>query len=93
MPFWSIDCTAPCVMRSISVENFWPCAPKVLRNTPVFSSSTRLQIVAALVDVGGQFLRLGGEAARDLGADAEQRALHFAGILLQRGGDAGRDGA
>ena len=28
-------------MRSISVENFWPCAPNVLRNTPVFSSSTR----------------------------------------------------
>ena len=40
-PFASIDCTALWVMRSISVENFCPCAPNVLRNTPVFSSSTR----------------------------------------------------
>ena len=42
-PLASIDCTAPCVMRSISVENFCPCVPKVERNTPVFSSSTRLR--------------------------------------------------
>jgi len=44
-PFASIACTALCVMRSSSVENLWPCAPKVLRNTPVFSSSTRLRSV------------------------------------------------
>ena len=60
-PFASIDCTALWVMRSISVENFCPCAPNVLRNTPVFSSSTRLQIVAALIDVGGELLGLRGE--------------------------------
>ena len=47
-----------------------------------------LEVGAALVDVRGQFLGLGGDAARDLGADAEQRALDLAGVLLQRGGHA-----
>src|ERR1043165_8483068 len=39
----------------------------------------------------GQLLGLGGEAARDLGGDAEQRPFHLAGILLQCGGHPGRD--
>ncbi len=50
-----------------------------------------LQVGAALIDVRGQFFGLGGETARDFGADAEQRALHLAGILLQRSGHARGD--
>ena len=49
------------------------------------------QVVATLIDVGGQLFGLRRHAARDLGAHAEQRAFHLAGILLQCRGHSGRD--
>ena len=93
MPFWSIDCTAPVrdaldlgrELLTLRAEGAEEHAGLLVQHA--------LQVVAALVDVGGQLLGLGGEAARDLGADAEQRTLDLAGILLQRRRDAGRDRA
>ena len=60
------------------------------RKAPLRSSSMRASSSLRWVSVGGQLLGLAADAADDLGAHAEQRALHFAGILRDDLADAGR---
>ena len=89
-PLASIAFTAWSVMRPTSLVNSWLLVVSAASSTLDFSSRMRVISAERWLDRGGDLVGLADEVARDLGADAEQRALDVAGVLLEHVADAGR---
>ena len=92
-PLASIAFTACSVTRLTSLANSWLFAGQRGEQAARLVVEDARHLGGALAHRGGDLVGLADEVARDFGADAEQRALDLAGVLLEHIAHAGRHAA